>query len=194
MGIAVQTVEPHWTYLLALERDVERVSRFVEFDKRNWDCFSIEIARVLLAAGAESDVVANALCRHLNPKSEAENIHDYRDEIVPSCAKVPAFVVEIPRFGLQLTPWLEWGKKRGVPLWWTAYNKTKHERATNYEKANLKNMLNAVAGLYVLVLYLCKEKATRGQLLPSPQLLRPGVDHFGGMTMGDFELGITYSL
>lgn len=194
MGINVHTIEPHWTYLLALERDVDRISRFIEFDARNWDCFSIEIARVLLAASAEVDVVAKALCQVIDPASAAENIHAYRDEIVPWCAVLPDFAVALPRFGLQLKPWTEWSKKKGVPLWWTAYNKTKHERATNYEKANLKNLLNSVAGLYVLVLYLYKEKAKKGQLIPSPQLLRPGANHFGGMTMGDFAFGITYRL
>jgi hypothetical protein len=51
MTIHTHKIEPHWNYLLAIERDLD-----VEFDERNFDCFSIQIARVLLASGAETDV------------------------------------------------------------------------------------------------------------------------------------------
>ena len=72
MAIQAKRIEPHWNYLLAIERDVERLSRYIEFDKRNFDCFSLEIARVLLASGAEVDVVCKQLCRVLNPTSSAK--------------------------------------------------------------------------------------------------------------------------
>jgi hypothetical protein len=57
MGINTEKIEPHWNYLLAIERDLDEISRFVEFDEKNFDCFSIEIARLLLASAAEVDVV-----------------------------------------------------------------------------------------------------------------------------------------
>jgi hypothetical protein len=123
MGIETHKIEPHWNYLLAIERDVDRLARFVEFDERNFSCFSIEIARVLFAAAAEVDVVCKQVCRSINTASSADNIHNYRDEIVPVFPKIPAFPVLLPRFGLSLTPWDEWNKPRGVPYWWTAYNK-----------------------------------------------------------------------
>jgi len=194
MGIETKKIEPHWNYLLAIERDLDRLSRFVEFDERNFNCFSIEIARVLLAAGAEVDVVCKQLCRNINVASSADNIHRYRDEIVLALPKVPTFTVLLPRFGLRLTPWDEWIKPAGVPFWWTAYNKIKHEQDSEYHRAHLKNALNAVAGLFVVILYLYKEKAGLGELLPSPQLLRPGEEHFGGSTFGGYEFGISYRL
>jgi hypothetical protein len=194
MGIETHKVEPHWNYLLAIERDVDRLARFVEFDERNFSCFSVEIARVLLAAAAEVDVVCKQVCRRINTASSADNIHGYRDEIVPAFPKIPAFPVLLPRFGLRLTPWDEWNKQRGVPYWWTAYNKIKHQRDSEYHRAHLKNALNAAAGLFVAVLYLYKDKAQLGELLPSPQLLRPGEAHFGGSTFGGYEFGINYSL
>ena len=54
MGIRTQKIEPHWNYLLAIERQLDEISRFVEFDKKNFDCFSIEIARLLLTSAARS--------------------------------------------------------------------------------------------------------------------------------------------
>lgn len=43
-----------------------------------------------------------------------------------------------------------------TPIWWNAYNKVKHKRlqidsdGVNYKKANLKNLANAFAALYLL--------------------------------------------
>jgi hypothetical protein len=192
--IQTSKIEPHWSYLLSVERDLEELSRYVEFDQRNFETFGIEIARLLLACGAEVDIVCNQLCRKLNAASSASSINAYRDELVASYPSLPAFEVVLPRFGLTLHPWDEWNRQRGVPQWWTAYNKTKHERHTEYHRANLKNALNAVAGLFIVVLYLYREKAIMGELLPQPRLLRVGDDHYGGSTMGPYELGINYLL
>ena len=149
---------------------------------------------MLLTSGAEVDVVCKQLCRAIDPASSADNIHNYRDEIAVAFPKIPEFTVLLPRFGLQLTPWDEWRKPDGVPFWWTAYNKIKHQRDSEYHRAHLKNALNAVAGLFVVVLYLYRDKAELGELLPSPQLLRPGEEHFGGSTFGGYEFGINYRL
>ena len=64
MGIRTQRIEQHWNYFLTIERDVDHLSRYVEFDERNFECFSIEIARVILASGAEVDVVCQQICQH----------------------------------------------------------------------------------------------------------------------------------
>ncbi|MBI1210460.1 MAG: hypothetical protein GC190_03280 [Alphaproteobacteria bacterium] len=45
---------------LVLEADLERLSRFVEFTPDNYDSYSVETARILMAAAAEVDVVAGA--------------------------------------------------------------------------------------------------------------------------------------
>lgn len=199
MGIQTRKIEPHWNYLLAIEQDLNEMSRYVEFDEKNFDCFSIEIARVLLASGAEVDVVCRQICKVLDPKLKAKELKDlkidkYRDKIKPRFPAIPRFQVSLLRFGLTLTPWDEWNKKDGVPLWWTAYNKIKHQRDSEYHRANLKNALNAVAGLFVMVLHLYKEKAELGELLPSPQLLRPDATHFGGTSVGGYEVGTSYIL
>lgn len=194
MGIQSYKTLPHWNYLLALERDVEQLSRFVEFDEKNFDCFSIEIARLLLASGAEVDVVCKQLCVTIDPNSAAATIGAYRTEITPVLPSIPDFEVLLPRFGLRLKPWDEWHNANGVPFWWTAYNKAKHHRHREYGKANLKNALNAVAGLFVVILYLYNDEARSGLLLPSTQLLRVDGDHLAGTTFADYEMGVQYRL
>jgi hypothetical protein len=194
MAIILTKTDAHWNYFLSVEADLERLSRFVEFDERNYECFSVEIARILIAAAAEADVVCKQICRNLNPASSANNINNYRDEIVQAYPVVPCFEVLSPRYGLRLKPWDNWSDSHGVPVWWTAYNKIKHHRDTEYHRASLKNVLNAVAGLFVVCLYLYKDKAEHGELIPSPSILRPSEDRFGGVTHGGFEFSIKYNL
>lgn len=198
MGITQSRVEPHWNYFLAVERDLERLSRFVEFDTRNFECFSIELARLLLTASAEVDVVCKQVCRAANSKSKADNIIRYRKEILVAFPRLPTFGVVVPRFGLALHPWDQWRQKddrKAVPLWWTAHNKVKHARHAEYHQATLKNALNAVAGLFVMVVHLYPQQAESGELVPSPQLLRPDEEHLAGVTVTDaFEGGFNYVL
>jgi len=184
MGIQTQTSIPHWTYLLAIERDLGEISRYIEFDGRNFDCFSIELSKILLSAGAETDVVCKQLCKKVNNNSSAESIGAYRTELTKAFPSIPNFGVKLPRFGMNLTPWDEWNNPESVPLWWTGYNKVKHQRHTHYHSASLKNALNAVAGLFIMVLYLYKEDAELGELTPRPQLLAVDESHDDGDNFG----------
>lgn len=180
MATHTANTEAHWNYFLAIERDLEVLSRYVEFDKSNFLCFSIEIAKIVLAAGAEVDVVCKLVCKANKSNSTAKKIGAYRTEIMAVVPGIPDFQVLMPRFGLTLQPWDDWRSQTGVPFWWTAYNKVKHHRDSHYHQASLKNALNAVAGLYVAVLYLYKDKAQIGELSPSPVLLRVDDAHYGG--------------
>lgn len=184
----------HWNYFLALEKDLENLSRYVEFCQSNFKCHSLEIVRMLLAAASEVDVVAKKLCQKINTGSSADNINQYRDEIKSIYPNMPNFKVIIPRFGLDLAPWLNWNHNRGVPLWWTAYNKVKHHRDTHFDRANLENVLNAVSGLFVITLYFYKEKAENAELIPMQSLLRVREENFRETTFNGVEFGINYIL
>ena len=187
MGITVQRMEPHWSYLLAIEQDLVQLARFVDFDERNFGCFSIEIARLLMAAAAETDVVCKQICIKHDPRSKASKIGAYKAALLRQFPRLPQFVVTIPRYGLGLKPWSNWNKKKNIeaPLWWTAYNKIKHHRHTDFHQGNLKNALNAIAGLFVMVIHLYEEKAAKGLLAPSPALLSVSAENNGGTGFWD---------
>jgi hypothetical protein len=194
MVIKTGSLLPHWNYFLALEKDVEVLSRYVEFSQENFACYSIEITRILFSAASEVDVVAKQLCQKIDSNSSASNIHQYRDEIKRSYSAFSNFKVTMPRFGLELTPWVNWNEQDGVPDWWTAYNKVKHHRDTDFHKGNLQNCLNAVGGLFIIVLYFYKEKSEDAKLIPVPSLYRVTEEHIEGFTFEDVEFGIQYKL
>lgn len=161
MGIEVKESLIHWNYFLALESDLAQISRYIEFDKKNFRTYSIELAHLLLASSSEVDVIAKGICGFLEPKSPAENINHYRAIINRNLPNFKKEFVYVPRFSLKLNPWSNWKSTKSQtknPLWWSSYNKVKHERNEYFAEANLKNVLNSISGLLVTVFYFYKLK------------------------------------
>lgn len=160
MGIHEEPTPQHWNYFLALEDDVVRLSRYIEFTTDNFDAYSLELARILSSAAAEVDVVAKQLCAKLDETAKADNISKYREIIQPAYPALVDALVLIPRFGLTLHPWEQWANG-SKPFWWGAYNNVKHHRHTKFSDASLKNALNSVAGLFVLLLFFYREESQK---------------------------------
>lgn len=173
MGIQETETPLHWNFLLALEDDMATLSRFIEPTEGNHNAYSLELARMLFAASSEVDVVAKQLCAKIDDNRRAKCINDYRAIITAEIPKFYQTEVLYPRFGLKMKPWLNWEGDKN-PLWWRAYNDVKHERNAHFPKANLKNALNSVAALYVLLLFFYQSDAEQGKLSPNPSLLRAG--------------------
>lgn len=173
MGIHEADALRHWNYFLALDDDVARLSRYLELTNANFEAYSLELARILFAAASEVDVVAKMTCEQLDAASNATNINQYREKIVGNQALLTETRVHIPRYGLTLDPWERW-RTGSNPLWWEAYNNVKHHRHTHFSEANLKNALNAVAGLFVLLLFFHQDEAEEGLLTPDPGLFQAG--------------------
>lgn len=164
---------PHWNYLLSLEDDLVHLSRYIEFSPQNFDSYSLELTRILFAAGAEIDVVLKCLCEKLQPKSKADGISKYKEIVLVAYPELLLSVVEVPRYDLKFTPWASWEGSTS-PIWWRAYNSVKHHRHTHYSDASLANVLNAVSALFVLLLFYYRDEAMNGSLYPNPELLWAG--------------------
>jgi hypothetical protein len=193
MGITRQGTLIHWNYFLAIEEDLCVLSRFVDFSKSNDFTFSLEIARILMSASAEVDVILKQLCLAIDVTSKANNINEYYTPITSTISDFKTFKVIIPTQGLELQPWESW-EISSPPLWWTAHNKVKHERHKYYNMATLKNCLNSIAGLYISVLYLYYDQAVKGELLQLPKLFNVTDEHFNGTSMGRFGNSFRYNL
>lgn len=172
MGIQQGLTPQHWRYFLALEEDVARMARYVEFSTHNFDTYSIELARLLSVAAAEVDVVAKQLCEKLSGTKGADSIAKYQRIIHVSYPQFTDTLVLVPRFGLTLQPWEQWANGN-KPFWWAAYNNVKHHRHTHFSDASLKNALNSVAALFVLLLYFYRDEAEGARLI-DPVFFRAG--------------------
>ena len=105
-----QEKEPliHWNYFLALENDLENISRYIEFSEDNFKTYSIELAHLLLAASSEVDVVCKQICEILSPATKAKNIGAYRKIILSEFPNYSEEKVYYPRYGRSFIPWERW--------------------------------------------------------------------------------------
>jgi len=174
----------HWNYFLALENDLETVSRYIEFCPDNLNTYSIELAHLLLSAASEVDTLAKCICGILDPNAKQENINHYRsiikaaeesetygfgisgrkDPIVAEKHKhrLSALKVYVPRYSLEFVPWDSWAKDKN-PDWWHSYNKVKHERSRYFNEATLGNALQALAALLAVNYLYCRVEITKAE-------------------------------
>jgi hypothetical protein len=165
MAIEQQETLLHWNYFLAIESDLEKVSRYIEFTDNNYSAYSIELAHLLLTSASEVDVVTKGICRFLVNNNRVQSINAYRTIVTQH---LPEFVQEevfVPRYNITLHPWSNWvNNENQNPLWWRSYNHVKHQRQAHFSDANLKNVLNAVAGLLIAVFYFYRLKFLSEQI------------------------------
>jgi len=159
----------HWNYFLALEADIVHLARFIEPHENNLQVFSLELTRLLLAIGAEADVVSKLLVAHLTGQEKA--MRDRREPLVEYFPWLPDMCVRVPRFNLSRSPLQGWSEGTPPP-WWDDYNHVKHRRAGEFSRANLKNVLDALAGLFLFDIVYCRCTGTDA-LMPPPVLLYP---------------------
>lgn len=183
----VTSAKLHWNYFLALEQDLDHASRYVEFCEANMGVFSIELAHLLFAASSEVDVVAKRICECIAATRPRQNIEDYRKVIMKaisppsqsgiSLPDISKIQVRVPRYGLTLTPWANWGK--GVsPDWWRSYNKVKHNRDQHFNEATLQNALDAMGSLLILNFYFYRLDVAKEVKIPwfSPKTVMRRLD------------------
>ena len=196
MAIEHLEIPAHLSYFLCIEDDLLRLSRWIEFSADNELVYSIELARLLMTASAEVDVVAKALCKAIDKKSKADNIKGYQTILTTAVPMLPDATVVMPRYGMTFRPWSNWNVKdkptspqsaSSIPLlatsnwsikdkptspdWWSGNNNVKHHRAECFKDANLKNVLDATAGLLLLLLIFYSKDSH--YLSPAPRLFVP---------------------
>ena len=104
MAIETKPSKLHWNYFRALERDLESLSRYVEFCEPNLSVFSMESAHLLFAAASEVDVLARCLCEVFKPEAPRRNIDDYRSILLGSLPNLPRMAIAVPRYGMEFKP------------------------------------------------------------------------------------------
>lgn len=155
-------INHHWNYFLALEDDLERLGRYIEFHRDNFKTFSIELAHLIFAASAEFEVVGNLIAEKLDPKKQKKK--SYGQVIAEHFPQILHENVYLDKYGLKLDTPLERIKTK--PLWWISYNNVKHDRENHFTEANLENALLSLASLFIIILYY-----EAFELNSSPQLL-----------------------
>lgn len=176
---ATTFIKSYWNYFLELEQQLCDIRRYVDFSRKNNNTFSMEFLKLLQAVCSEIDVVAKVIDSYIDVNFKGTRINDWGYALQQSFPNIQSKKVTF-NDDYDLQPWGNWfyvreeqeikqgnnkGKTRTTiklkekcknPEWWTAYNKSKHERTSpynnsniNYNRANLKNVISAFAALFI---------------------------------------------
>lgn len=191
--LAKRYFDEYWSYYLQIENDVIDTFNYVEPDSRNFGSFSRKYKDLLSAIGSEVDVVGKSIAELIDTNDKKlpdAHIAHWGLVVERRFPHISSVTLDV-RGIFQLTPWNNWANEKSKdknerviyrlkdgssnPEWWRAYYKTKHRRRSlanpedsNYERANLKNVLNGLAGLFALEMSLA-EVVGRVPLPEEPQ-------------------------
>ncbi len=147
-----------------LENKIIESSNYVSIEPTNYATFSANFIFLLLSICSEIDSVAGEYCKIISPASD--NVGGIINKIELIISKQPnlrntRIVTKEPFERQSLVPFAKLEKDNSS--WWSDYNKIKHNRTEmdneryNYQKANLKNVLHAIASLYILLFLIGQE-------------------------------------
>ncbi len=148
-----------------LEKRLIELSEYVTIHPSNYSTFSQQFISIFLSICSEIDSLLDEFCKIIlqNDKNKTSGIIDKIKTIISRYPNLKNLQVQtkFPFERISRTPFCKFEPKQ-PSSWWSDYNKVKHNRTEqaengryNYQKANLKNVLDSMAALYVLI---CKFK------------------------------------
>ena len=155
----------HWHKYQYLEEKLIEISRYVTIDENNFEAWGEEIADIIVLIGNAMDTFFKDMYDCPNFGNEAFK-KKKRKLILPDYQRVYQDYYKLSentmylQFGLgkaqTLSPFKDFSSI--PPVWWEAYNQTKHGFYSSMETANLGNALNLLAGLLILnALHFCSK-------------------------------------
>lgn len=159
-----------WKQYIELEKLFLETEKFVAISDKNKSTYSIQYNILLQAICAEVDIVIKRLCYEYDSQAKVKDMKDYIHVITLFDPSIKDIVVNLELYSMVISPWKNIGfrENNGVeqlicPYWWDGYIKLKHRRLTfsksnnefniverNIQQANQKNVLGALAGLFIL--------------------------------------------
>ena len=147
---------------ILIQNDLQSIFEYVEPSDECRTAYSYRIHALLMRTCVELEANFKAILEENTftpPANRSQNIRDYRK--VDATHHLSSYEVMLPIWNdtpLILKPFEPWKPARGLPdrvalslSWYQAYNASKHDRQDEFKKANLENLVTAVAGLLVLI-------------------------------------------
>ncbi len=143
----------------ATESRLAQSFQFVTPETDNRRSYSPTFSSILRDVGSTFDSVM----RELIEKSTRE---EYHGDILDHIAFLKIYCADLERlsvgFNYNWKTMLPFERTADAPpLWWTAYNKVKHQEVSDYAFGCLENAMKAVAGLAILRVMICDNATSR---------------------------------
>jgi len=175
-----------WKQYIELEKLFLETEKYVAINDKNFKTYSIQYNILLQAICAEVDVVIKRFCFEFDNTTNIDDMYKYVNFILLHMPNLVNKQVNMQLYDLNITPWKGIGFRRNnkgkefviPPYWWDGYIKIKHRRITfskndneykilerNMVQANQKNVLGALAGLFVLEIECLNKMRERFKIL-----------------------------
>lgn len=161
-----------WPIYKQIEKEFKELSFFITIDRRQLKTYSIKIADLILRTVSEIENISKELCKREGIKFKDKNgklkkviylneYIDYLNKIFNLKDKLVSFNfenVDKNTFDVKHDPFRKIkrvinGKEIEVWTWYKAYNQIKHDRVKNFKEANIQNLIDGLAGLFLLNVY-----------------------------------------
>jgi hypothetical protein len=143
-----------WRAYMLIEKDLLRLFEYIEPTDDNLSAYSHRTYELLLRAATEFETnCKRILLANGYEKEGTLNVTDYFK--VNRSSRLGDYSVSLMEWYPEpksLKPFETWNSETFSPLpWYQSYNQVKHDRNLNFPRASLENVVNAVAGLYVVL-------------------------------------------
>ena len=181
----------HYTRaFLILQKDIQNLFEYIEPADINLPTFSYKIHELLMRTCIELESNFKAILREniytpTNQRGQSRNedswnINDFIK--INKSHHLDNYFVEFPFWRghkYKYQPFLDWATNSPLS-WYQAYNKCKHDRNGKFESANFETLLNAFAGLFVLLSsqFKCED------FIPGGHVLELQIDNYFEGTFG----------
>ncbi|MFE6078257.1 hypothetical protein ACFVQB_27760 [Paenibacillus sp. NPDC057886] len=161
-----------WPIYKKLESEFMEISYYISIDKRQLKTYSIKIADLILRTVSECENISKELCKKEKVKYKDKkgkirshvNFHEYiseLDRIYDLKSKHVSCIFENLKentFDSKHMPFRREtikikGQEKEIWKWYHSYNLIKHDRIKYFKEANIENLINGLAALFLLNLY-----------------------------------------
>lgn len=142
-----------WKHYLKYEKNLIQMFDYVEFEAANFSTYSSEFMRLLLSIGSEFDNALRAIYGFQD--TERTTISNYASAVLSRYPNITSQKVCVKNRSIVLQPFSGWSVDKAAQSldFWKAYNDVKHDRIKNYQMASLKNVVNALAALFIIEMF-----------------------------------------
>ena len=135
-----------------LKSDLKEIFEFIEPSVSNFSTYSHRTYEILLRACTEVE----SLCKQIFTANGQSAENKIRFSDLDGAMKLSSYVVKSYSFLFpNFSPFVSFAstihRQERSPSWYKAYNKVKHNRNDNFPFASLKNAIESVGGVYVLL-------------------------------------------
>lgn len=155
-----------WFFYIDIEEEFLEISKTIPIDSINSKTFSYKYSRLLRTICSEIDTTLKRFMEFYNYPYAHGNIIEYESFIEDKLDDFKSSTVTLYKSAHNyetLKPFANWTSGK-APEWWTLNNKLKHGRdevddegIEKFKYANQETILNALAGLFIILMYFYEE-------------------------------------